>query len=92
MTCNYPLTEQIKCVQREIDMRNRVYPRLVINGKMTQGQADKELNLMKAVYQTLSIVQQKHLLQQFNWGSTCHSGGDTPQDVTHPANEVSKQS
>lgn len=53
---------------REIEMRKRVYPRFVINGKMTQGQADRELNLMKAVYQTLVIVEQKHLLQPFNIG------------------------
>lgn len=27
------IQEQIKCVEREIAMRQRVYPRLVINGK-----------------------------------------------------------
>lgn len=64
----YPIAEQIKCVTREIEIRKRVYPRFVLNGKMTQGQADKELNLMKAVYQTLILVEQKHLLQPFNLG------------------------
>ena len=68
MTNNYHISDQIKCVMREIEMRKRVYPRFVINGKMTQGQADKELNLMKAVYQTLILVEQKHLLKPFNIG------------------------
>ena len=53
MTNPYDISEQIKCIEREIEMRKRVYPRLIINGKMTQGQADRELNLMKHIYQTL---------------------------------------
>lgn len=68
MTDSYSISEQIKCVEREIDMRKRVYPRLIISGKMTQGQADRELDLMKAVYQTLHIVNQKHLLKPYNQG------------------------
>lgn len=40
------IQEQIKCVEREIDMRKKVYPRLVINGKMTEGQKNKEIAAM----------------------------------------------
>lgn len=68
MSNHYTLSEQIKCIEREINYRKFVYPRLVIAGKMTQGQADQQLNLMKAVYQTLHTVNQKHLLKQFNQG------------------------
>lgn len=48
------MTEQIKCVEREISMRKRVYPRLVKNGKMKQEQADFELAAMEAVLDTLN--------------------------------------
>lgn len=37
------LSDQIKCVEREIDMRRRVYPRRVINKTMTEGEKDKAL-------------------------------------------------
>lgn len=44
---------QIECVERELAMRNRVYPRLVDAGKMSQRQADKEIEAMQAVVETL---------------------------------------
>ena len=34
--------ELLACVDREIAMRGRVYPRWVASGKMSQAQADKE--------------------------------------------------
>ena len=45
--------EQITCVKREIAMRERVYPRWVDGGRMTQKAADTELLLMRAVLLTL---------------------------------------
>ncbi len=48
------MTEQIKCVKREISMRERVYPRFVKKGKMTQDEADREIAAMKAVLDTLN--------------------------------------
>ena len=48
------MTEQIKCVKREISMRERVYPRFVKEGKMTQDEADREIAAMKAVLDTLN--------------------------------------
>lgn len=41
--------ELIACVRREIDMRRRVYPRLVGNRQFTQRKADYEIRLMEAV-------------------------------------------
>lgn len=60
------IKEQIKCVEREISMRERVYPRLVINGKMTAGQKDREIATMKAVYNTLIIAERQHLHRACN--------------------------
>lgn len=40
------LSDQIKCVEREIDMRRRFYPKRVINKTMTEGEKDKEIAAM----------------------------------------------
>lgn len=53
----YTLHEQIVEVDREIAMREFVYPNRVRRFKMTQAEADRKLALMKAVRQTLEHVQ-----------------------------------
>ena len=45
-----------RCVEREIKLRERVYPRRVAAGHMGQGLADRELNLMRHVLKTLERV------------------------------------
>lgn len=47
---------QIACVEREIKMRERVYPRWVEAKRMTQAKADHELEAMKAVLWTLREI------------------------------------
>jgi hypothetical protein len=47
------LAEQIACIEREIALRRRVYPRFVFNHKMTQAKADKEIAAMSAALETL---------------------------------------
>jgi len=44
---------QVACVRREIQMRERVYPKLVGAGKMKQHIADIEMAAMRAVLATL---------------------------------------
>jgi len=51
-----PIEAQIACVQREIRMREHVYPRRVAEQKMTQALADRELSTMRAVLATLVMV------------------------------------
>ena len=48
-----PLDRQIACVRREVGMRRRVYPRWVASGKMTQEEADRQVEAMEAVQATL---------------------------------------
>lgn len=48
-----PLLEQMLCVQREIAMRERVFPRWVASGKMKQHMAEREITVMRAVLETL---------------------------------------
>ena len=47
------LADQIACVERELKMRRRVYPRWVTQGKLTEAAADLEMTRMEAVLQSL---------------------------------------
>jgi len=47
------LQEQIDCVARELAMRRRAYPRFVQKQRMTQGDADYEIETMEKVLETL---------------------------------------
>lgn len=47
------LAAQIKCIEREIEMRKRAYPRFVEARKMTQSRADYEIEAMRAVLESL---------------------------------------
>ena len=48
-----PLEPQIKCVEREITFRRRVYARRVSQGRMSEVFADQQIKLMEAVLETL---------------------------------------
>lgn len=37
------------CLERELKMRRRVYPRWVQDGRMSQAKADEEIAVMKAI-------------------------------------------
>ena len=55
MTDLLPVTleEEIICVRREIGMRERVYPGWVRAGRMKQDRADREIEVMKSVLESL---------------------------------------
>lgn len=38
-----------RCIEREIKQRERVYPRLVLAGKISQAFADEQLAIMRAI-------------------------------------------
>jgi hypothetical protein len=48
-----PLEAQIKCVEREITYRRRVYARRISAGRMSEVFADQQIKLMQAVLETL---------------------------------------
>jgi len=56
-----PLARQIKCIEREIQMREYVYAKRVSETKMTQEKADEEINVMKAVLASLQGIAQPEL-------------------------------
>lgn len=50
------ITEQINVVRREISKRKSFYPRWVVEGKMTQQEADYQIEAMEYVANTLQAV------------------------------------
>ena len=54
-----PIDEQISAVEREIRLRERVYPRFVDSGRMTLAKSEREILAMKAVLATLREVEGK---------------------------------
>jgi hypothetical protein len=53
------ITDLAKCARREASMRQRVYPRWVESGKMTQQQADHETDCMNAIAKMLTDMEKK---------------------------------
>jgi len=49
------LNELVLCVEREIRLRERVYPRRVREHRMSQDAAERELELMRAVKDRLLL-------------------------------------
>lgn len=54
------IAAQIAAVQRELEMRQRVYPGLIARGKMTRSTAEYEFSAMRAVLRTLERVSDEH--------------------------------
>jgi hypothetical protein len=50
---NVSLVDQIRCVERELRMRRKVYPSWVAQGKMRAADAARETWAMQAVLDTL---------------------------------------
>lgn len=51
-----PLDLQIRCVQREIGLRHKVYPNRISTGRMKPAQAKAEIEAMEAVLDTLQTL------------------------------------
>ena len=53
---DFSLADQIRCVEREIAMRERVYPKWVAAGRMKLDQSEREIDAMKAVLATVKAA------------------------------------
>jgi hypothetical protein len=54
--------QKLQCAERELRFRQRVFPRLVERGKMTQQQSERELELMQAIADDYRVLAQAELL------------------------------
>jgi len=57
--------DQIRCVSRELRMRQNCYPKWVSQGRMEQVTADWEIDAMKHVLKTLNELADKDQLKLF---------------------------
>lgn len=57
MSAKPTLDEQIACARRELALREQVYPKWVIGGRMTQKEADNEIARMSAIVATLEWLE-----------------------------------
>jgi hypothetical protein len=55
-------TDKLECVKRELKFRERVYPRLLQQHKMTSAQAVRELDLMRAIVEDYQVRAAKERL------------------------------
>jgi hypothetical protein len=55
-----PLSDQRAEVEREIKLRQRVYPRWVADGRLTEAKSERQIAVMQAVLATLESAE--------NWG------------------------
>lgn len=55
----FTLDDEIACVERELDFRKRVYPRLVERRKMTQAGSEREQACMRQVRDRLLRLRQR---------------------------------
>ena len=56
-----PLPDQIAEIRREIEMRNRTYPRLLASGRMVPREAERHMINIRAVLNTLEQVRDMRL-------------------------------
>jgi hypothetical protein len=47
----YSIHDKLLCVERELRMRRRVYPRAVTDRRMTAEEAEREIDVMEAIAQ-----------------------------------------
>jgi len=45
----FSLDQLARCAEREVQQRHRVYPRLIVSGKMRQEQAAREIAMMQEI-------------------------------------------
>jgi hypothetical protein len=56
-----PLSDQIKCAERELALRRRVYPNWVEAKRMSGKKAEAEIEAMSAIIDTLRSLQPRPL-------------------------------
>lgn len=52
------VAEQLKCVEKEIGFRKRLYPRWIESGKISPGKAEYEIKVMESIKTTLMLMPQ----------------------------------
>ena len=59
---NFAYSELRQAAEREVAIRKRVYPNRIETGRMTRYQAERELNLMRAIALVLRTLEEQERL------------------------------
>lgn len=62
----YSTHDKLLCVERELRMRRRVYPRAVTDRRMTAEEAEREIDVMEAIAQDYRQQLQPDLITRRN--------------------------
>jgi len=66
MTEKLPVSELLRAAERELAMRERVYPKWIAAGKMKQADADRELRAMRQIADLLDLFRRfEHPAREF---------------------------
>jgi hypothetical protein len=57
MPADFTTDDLVKCAEREVAYRRRVYPRLVADNRMSREHADREIAMMEAIAEKLKDQQ-----------------------------------
>ncbi len=61
MNSEFPIEDLVACARRELALRRRVYPRLIACDRMTEANAEREIDLMAAILDNLENQQSPKL-------------------------------
>lgn len=55
-------SDKLKCAEREVKMRKKVYPRWIADGRMTDERAKHEIETMEAIAEDYRVQSEKERL------------------------------
>ncbi len=70
---SYSAARKLQCAQHELQMRHRVYPRRIHEGRMTQEQMNEEIAVMQAIvddYRKLAMLEAAEREPTFDFEKT----------------------
>lgn len=78
----HTIAQQVSEAQRELSMRQSVYPGMVGRGKMRQGEADHRIDLQRSIIKSLEFLRDNEAdirayIDAKNRGATNTSNGET---------------
>ena len=62
MTATITADDKFTCAEREVKMRKKVYPRWVADGRMSEGKAALEIQIMEAIASDYRAAAEKERL------------------------------
>jgi len=62
MMRGYSVRDLLACAEREVKLRRRVYANRVETGRMSQHQADLEIDKMEAIAEHLATIEERERL------------------------------